>query len=125
MRFRVCVGGDRETAGRWKENGESASRMEKSSLFAKDHHGTIFRRELNRGSMSGLLVKKGLSANLSSKQVCFYTTLFHLCAGGGVGAAVALNQECAVAEEFGSLFTGGFALLSGNTDLLHNFVVLL
>ena len=71
MRFRVCVGGDRETAGRWKENGEGASRMEKSSLFAKDHHGTIFRRELNRGSISGLLVKKGISANLSCMYIQF------------------------------------------------------
>ena len=60
-------------AGRWKENGASKLRMEKSSHLAKDHHGTIFRRELNRGSISGLSVKKGSSANLSCKQVCFYT----------------------------------------------------
>ena len=47
-------------AGRWKENGESALRTEKTSLFAKDHHGTIFQSKSIRSPASGLLVKKGI-----------------------------------------------------------------
>ena len=74
-------------AGRWKENGESASRMEKSSHLAKDHHGTIFQGELNRGSISGLLVKKESSANLSRKPIIriFWSGIFDGFAQNGFG----------------------------------------